>query len=67
LYLFAGYVTPVKSQGSCSCCTAFANMAIIESCYKKLTGLTINLSEQQFVDCARGYQQANGCKGHRDR
>jgi Papain family cysteine protease len=38
-------------------------MAIIESCYKKLTGQTVDLSEQQFVDCARGYQQANGCKG----
>merc|ERR1712013_50401 len=47
----------------CGSCVAFANMAAIETCFKKATGVFGDYSEQQLVDC--GYQQngANGCNG----
>lgn len=58
-----GLMTPVKNQSKCASCTAFANMAIVETCFKKVTGQTIILSEQQYVDCAFGFQGAEGCSG----
>merc|ERR1712088_409914 len=41
----------------------FANIAAIETCFKKATGVFGDYSEQQLVDC--GYQKngANGCNG----
>ena len=59
----AGLVSPVKNQAKCASCTAFANMAIIEICFRKVTGKMVTLGEQQFIDCARGYQDAAGCAG----
>ena len=58
-----GLVSPVKSQKNCGSCVAFATMAAVETCYKKVTGVFGDYSEQQFVDC--GYQKngANGCDG----
>merc|ERR1712054_39835 len=58
-----GYVSPVRNQWQCGSCVAFATMATVETCYKKLTGVFGDYSEQQFVDC--GYKQngADGCDG----
>merc|ERR1712004_825233 len=58
-----GLVSEVKNQKQCGSCVAFANMAAIETCFKKATGVFGDYSEQQLVDC--GYQQngANGCNG----
>merc|ERR1719242_2156218 len=59
-----GLVSPVKNQRQCGSCVAFASMAAIETCFKKVTGGDFgDYSEQQLVDC--GYQQngANGCDG----
>ena len=58
-----GYVSEVKNQKQCGSCVAFANMAAIETCFKKATGVFGDYSEQQLVDC--GYQKngANGCNG----
>merc|ERR1712079_928069 len=58
-----GLVSEVKNQKQCGSCVAFANMAAIETCFKKTTGVFGDYSEQQLVDC--GYQQngANGCNG----
>merc|ERR1712018_849885 len=58
-----GLVSEVKDQKQCGSCVAFANMAAIETCFKKATGVFGDYSEQQLVDC--GYQKngANGCNG----
>merc|ERR1711970_17644 len=58
-----GYVSPVKDQGDCGSCVAFATMATVETCYKKLTGVFGDYSEQQLVDCGYGQNGANGCQG----
>ena len=58
-----GLVSEVKDQKECGSFAAFANMAAIETCFKKATGVFGDYSEQQLLDC--GYQQngADGCDG----
>ena len=58
-----GNVSPVRSQGSCGSCAAFANMALVETCFKKVTGEFGDYSEQQFLDCGYGQNGASGCNG----
>lgn len=41
----------VRNQGACGSCWAFAAISAIEGSYKILTGKTVALSEQFFVDC----------------
>jgi len=53
-----GGITPVKNQGSCGSCWAFAAVAAVEARHKILTGETLVLSEQQIVDCSG----AGSCK-----
>lgn len=55
-------VTPVKDQGSCGSCWAFGTMGAIEHVHKINTGATVNLAEQQLVDCDT---RSNGCSGGR--
>ena len=59
----SGYVTQVKNQKQCGSCVAFANMAAIEVCFKKLTGVEGDYSEQQLVDCGYNKNGAAGCNG----
>jgi len=40
-------------------------MGAIETCFKKLTGVFGDYSEQQMVDCGYGQFGANGCDGAR--
>lgn len=60
-----GYVSPVRFQGTCGSCYAFASASIIESYTaiknKKPNGI-VPLSEQQIVDCSTSFGN-NGCKG----
>merc|ERR1712042_319882 len=58
-----GLVSPVKAQKSCGSCVAFSNMAMVETCFNKVTGVFGDYSEQQFVDCGYGQNGASGCDG----
>lgn len=58
-----GKVHEVKNQGSCGSCWAFSAVGAIESAYAIGHDTEpLDLSEQQFVDCARP-QGNKGCKG----
>lgn len=65
----SGYATPVKDQGGCGSCWAFAAVATAESAVLKAKGITnqgntINLSEQQIVNCViPPTYGSNGCNG----
>ena len=41
-----GYVTPVKNQGEGGNCWAFAGIATLEACIKKITNITYDFSEE---------------------
>ncbi|KAH9245967.1 hypothetical protein BASA81_016508 [Batrachochytrium salamandrivorans] len=57
-----GAVTPVKNQGQCGSCWAFATVAALEAHHFIHTGKRLILSEQQLVDCSRAYGNM-GCHG----
>lgn len=56
-----GKVSPVKNQGQCGSCWAFSATGVMES-VALLAGQSVNLSEQQLVDCSRP-QGNQGCNG----
>jgi cathepsin L len=47
-----GVTTPIKSQGMCGSCWAFASSAVLESHIALQTGILFEFSEQQLVSCA---------------
>jgi len=57
------YVTPVRHQGYCGSCAAFATAAVVETCFKKAIGKFRDYSEQHMLDCAYDGDEVNGCDG----
>jgi C1A family cysteine protease len=53
------YVTPVKDQGNCGSCWAFATTAALESQVIMTKGFATNLSEQILISCGG----AGSCSG----
>lgn len=58
-----GWVTPVRNQGSCGSCAAFAALAAAEVCMAKAGRRSLDISEQQALDCGYGQDGAAGCQG----
>lgn len=59
-----GAVNPVRDQGQCGSCWAFATTANAESVWAISTGQLLDLSEEFLVDCATGAGYFNmGCNG----
>lgn len=58
-----GAVTPVKDQGACGSCWAFASTGVLETQFWRQNNgkQLIALSEQQLVDCAGTAYDCNGC------
>ena len=62
----SGNVPPVRNQGSCGSCYAFATVGAMEAAMR-INGITADLSEQFLVSCTRkedGYINS-GCSGGR--
>ena len=57
-----GAITPVKDQGHCGSCWAFASTGALEAHNFRKTGKLISISEQNLVDCC-DISGCNGCKG----
>ncbi|MHB8080347.1 MAG: C1 family peptidase, partial [Candidatus Krumholzibacteriia bacterium] len=53
-------VTPVKDQGQCGACWAFAALGVVESFVKIYYGPELDLSEEQIIACN---QYGAGCDG----
>ncbi|XP_003743430.1 zingipain-1 [Galendromus occidentalis] len=67
-YRETGIMTPVKSQGGCGSCYAFAATGALESYILRLsTNKNVDLSEQDVVDCSyrkfMGNNMNGGCRG----
>ena len=56
-----GQVSPVKNQGSCGSCWAFAGAAVMESAALRMLNKSFDLSEQELVSCDRA--ESSGCSG----
>jgi len=58
-----GLVSEVKDQNLCGSCAAFATIAAVETCFKKITNVFGDYSEQQLIDCGYGKYHASACSG----
>jgi cathepsin L len=52
-YVASAFFSPVKNQGGCGSCWAFAAAAQFEHTHKKFYGTVPNLSEQDMVSCGK--------------
>lgn len=66
----SGLVTPVRNQGQCGSCWAFAGVGAAESATllasgQTVAGTNIHISEQEMVDCVSGALgfSSQGCNG----
>mmetsp|Transcript_99054 Transcript_99054/g.227518 ORF Transcript_99054/g.227518 Transcript_99054/m.227518 type:complete len:359 (+) Transcript_99054:46-1122(+) len=56
-------LTPVKNQGQCGSCWAFASTESVESAYAIATGKLIELAPQTYVSCAPNPTHCGGTGG----
>lgn len=57
--------TPVKDQGQCGACWAFATVGVLENVIKAKDGQSVNLSEQYLISCnSEGYSCYGGWWAH---
>ncbi len=57
-----GGLPPIRDQGDCGSCWAFATVGALECAIKIKDGIDVDLSEQWLVDCATGLFWY-GCEG----
>lgn len=57
-----GKVTPVKHQRTCQACYVFSAIGALESAIALRFNVTLQLSEQEIVDCSYTFRN-NGCIG----
>ncbi len=55
-----GMCTPVRNQGGCGSCWAFATVGVMESAILIDSGVSQDLSEQYLVNCNRSNYSCNG-------
>ncbi len=53
-------LTPVRNQGACGSCWAFATVGVFESAIKIQSGSNVDLSEQYLVSCNNSGYSCNG-------
>ena len=59
------YLAPMRNQGACGSCWAFAGGGIVDSSYRIRYARSANVAEQELLDCAGGLANAviNACNG----
>lgn len=62
-YCDSNSCTPVKDQGPCGSCWAFATVGVMEQVEKKVDGVERDLSEQHLVSCTNDSSRFRGCQG----
>ena len=60
-----GYLSPIRNQGGCGSCWAFASAAAYETAFKKFYSKASDLSEQDIVNCGKTCSgvDAGSCSG----
>merc|ERR1712151_482293 len=56
-------VTPVKNQGGCGSCWAFAATETMESHYAIASGKLLTLAPQAYVNCVKNPHECGGTGG----
>src|SRR5262249_18810098 len=61
----SGDLPPVRDQGLCGSCWAFAAAGAVDSSYRIRDGRNSNVAEQELIDCAGGVLSGiiDGCGG----